>query len=108
MMQRAILIATVRDFRRCWRGPSLAESLACKTCRSGPPLDSNAPHATQTAHHRYRDGRDLLYRLHSTLEPWMIGSDVSSGCTRLLPEDLVDLYDRVPTGTQGALMRHLV
>src|SRR5688572_10043407 len=36
-------------------------------------------------------------RIHGTLEPWTIGSDVSSGCIRLLPEDLIDLYDRVPT-----------
>jgi lipoprotein-anchoring transpeptidase ErfK/SrfK len=56
----------------------------------------------------YRDGRDLLYRIHGTLEPWTIGSDVSSGCIRLLPEDLIDLYDRVPTGTQVLVMRHLV
>lgn len=56
----------------------------------------------------YRDGRDLLYRIHGTLEPWTIGSDVSSGCIRLLPEDLIDLYDRVPTGTQVLVMKHLV
>ena len=56
----------------------------------------------------YRDGRDLLYRIHGTLEPWTIGSDVSSGCIRLLPEDLIDLYDRVPTGTDVLVMKHLV
>jgi lipoprotein-anchoring transpeptidase ErfK/SrfK len=39
----------------------------------------------------YRDGRDLLYRIHGTVEPWSIGSDVSSGCIRLLNEDLIDL-----------------
>jgi lipoprotein-anchoring transpeptidase ErfK/SrfK len=56
----------------------------------------------------YRDGRDLLYRIHGTLEPWTIGSDVSSGCIRLLPEDLIDLYDRVPNGTDVLVMKHLV
>ena len=56
----------------------------------------------------YRDGRDLLYRIHGTLEPWTIGSNVSSGCIRLLPEDLIDLYDRVATGTQVLVMKHLV
>src|SRR5215203_2778929 len=56
----------------------------------------------------YRDGRDLLYRIHGTLEPWTIGSDVSSGCIRLLPEDLIDLYDRVPTGTDVLVMKYLV
>jgi len=58
--------------------------------------------------HLYRDGRDLLYRFHGTLEPWTIGSDVSSGCIRLLPENLIDLYDRVPTGTQVLVMKHMV
>ena len=52
--------------------------------------------------------RDLLYRIHGTLEPRTIGSDVSSGCIRLLPEDLIDLYDRVPTGTHVLVMKHLV
>jgi lipoprotein-anchoring transpeptidase ErfK/SrfK len=46
----------------------------------------------------YRDGRDLLYRIHGTLEPWTIGSDVSSGCIRLLPEDLIDLTTECPPG----------
>jgi lipoprotein-anchoring transpeptidase ErfK/SrfK len=49
----------------------------------------------------------LLYRIHGTLEPWPIGSDVSSGCIRLLSEDLIDLYDRVPTGTRVLVMKHL-
>jgi lipoprotein-anchoring transpeptidase ErfK/SrfK len=48
----------------------------------------------------YRDGHDLGYRLHGTLEPWTIGTDASSGCVRLLPEDVVDLYQRTPIGTK--------
>jgi lipoprotein-anchoring transpeptidase ErfK/SrfK len=56
----------------------------------------------------YRDGRDLLYRIHGTLEPWTIGSDISSGCIRMLPEDLMDLYERVPLGTKVLVMKHLV
>lgn len=56
----------------------------------------------------YRDGRDLLYRIHGTTEPWTIGTDVSSGCIRMLNEDLIDLYDRAPTGTKVLVMKHLV
>jgi lipoprotein-anchoring transpeptidase ErfK/SrfK len=56
----------------------------------------------------YREGRDLLYRIHGTTEPWTIGTDVSSGCIRLLNEDLIDLYDRVLTGTKVLVMKHLV
>lgn len=48
----------------------------------------------------YRDGRDTLYRIHGTNEPWSIGKAVSSGCIRLINQDIVDLFNRVPVGTQ--------
>ena len=48
----------------------------------------------------YRDGRDLLYRIHGTVEPWTIGTDVSSGCIRMLNEDVIDLFARAPVGTR--------
>ncbi|MGL1418946.1 L,D-transpeptidase, partial [Vibrio parahaemolyticus] len=31
----------------------------------------------------YQDGRDTLYRIHGTNEPWTIGTNVSSGCIRM-------------------------
>ncbi len=55
----------------------------------------------------YRDGRDLGYRLHGTLEPWSIGSDVSSGCIRMFSEDVIDLYQRCPKGTRVLVLKHL-
>ena len=36
-----------------------------------------------------------MYRIHGTNEPWKIGDAVSSGCIRLINEDVIDLYDRV-------------
>jgi lipoprotein-anchoring transpeptidase ErfK/SrfK len=39
-----------------------------------------------------------LYRLHGTSEPWTIGQAVSSGCIRLVNEDIIDLYERVNVG----------
>ena len=33
-----------------------------------------------------------LYRIHGTNEPWTIGEAVSSGCIRMMNEDVVDLY----------------
>ncbi|MDB5591464.1 L,D-transpeptidase [Enterovirga sp.] len=47
----------------------------------------------------HQGGRDTMFRIHGTNEPWSIGTQVSSGCIRLLNEDVVDLYDRVPVGT---------
>lgn len=39
-----------------------------------------------------------LYRIHGTNEPWSIGQDVSSGCIRMINDDVVDLFDRVKVG----------
>lgn len=47
----------------------------------------------------FKDGRDTLYRLHGTNQAWSIGKAVSSGCIRLLNQDVIDLYGRVPDGT---------
>jgi lipoprotein-anchoring transpeptidase ErfK/SrfK len=41
-----------------------------------------------------------LYRIHGTNEPSTIGRNVSSGCIRMMNEDVIDLYDRVPVGTK--------
>jgi lipoprotein-anchoring transpeptidase ErfK/SrfK len=39
-----------------------------------------------------------LYRIHGTNEPSTIGHNVSSGCIRMMNEDVIDLYDRVRVG----------
>lgn len=41
-----------------------------------------------------------LYRIHGTNEPFTIGQNVSSGCIRMMNEDVVDLYDRVRVGAR--------
>ena len=41
-----------------------------------------------------------LYRIHGTNEPWTIGQNVSSGCIRMMNDDVVDLYTRVRVGTK--------
>jgi len=47
----------------------------------------------------FDDGRDTLYRLHGNNDPDAIGRAVSSGCIRLLHQDVIDLYGRVPDGS---------
>ena len=47
----------------------------------------------------YRNGVDTIYRLHGTREYWSIGQAVSSGCVRLINQDVIDLYSRVSVGT---------
>jgi lipoprotein-anchoring transpeptidase ErfK/SrfK len=43
---------------------------------------------------------DTGYRIHGTSEPWTIGLDVSSGCIRLVNDDVIDLYKRAGVGTK--------
>nr|WP_320198984.1 L,D-transpeptidase [Agrobacterium sp. rho-13.3]MDX8308521.1 L,D-transpeptidase [Agrobacterium sp. rho-13.3] len=44
----------------------------------------------------FKDGVDTIYRLHGSPEWWTIGKSVSSGCVRLMNQDIIDLYNRVP------------
>lgn len=46
----------------------------------------------------YNKNGDTMFRIHGTNEPDTIGQAVSSGCIRLLNEDIVDLYERVKVG----------
>ena len=48
----------------------------------------------------FADGKDTLYRIHGTNEPGTIGKSVSSGCIRMLNEDVAELFDEVDIGTQ--------
>jgi lipoprotein-anchoring transpeptidase ErfK/SrfK len=41
-----------------------------------------------------------VYRIHGTNAPSTIGGRVSSGCIRLVNEDVIDLYNRVSVGTK--------
>ncbi|SNB73058.1 L,D-transpeptidase catalytic domain [Rhodoblastus acidophilus] len=45
-----------------------------------------------------------LYRIHGTNEPWTIGQNVSSGCIRMMNEDVIDLYERVRIGADVTVL----
>ncbi len=45
-------------------------------------------------------GKDTLYRIHGTIEPNSIGLNVSSGCIRMLNENVTELYDLVEMGAK--------
>lgn len=47
----------------------------------------------------FQGNQDTLYRLHGSPEWRSIGKSVSSGCVRLMNQDIIDLYDRVPNKT---------
>ncbi len=77
------------------RQPELAEYSA-QNGGKAPGLDN--PLGAR-ALYIFKDGVDTLYRIHGTPEYWTIGKAVSSGCVRMMHQDVIDLYDRVPNGT---------
>ena len=65
-----------------------------------PKYVSPGPHNPMGARALYLfDGnKDTLFRIHGTNQPEYIGFAISSGCIRMLNEDVIDLYNRVPVG----------
>ena len=47
----------------------------------------------------FQNNEDTLYRLHGSPEWFSIGKSVSSGCVRLMNQDIIDLYGRVAEGS---------
>jgi lipoprotein-anchoring transpeptidase ErfK/SrfK len=43
----------------------------------------------------FKDGLDTGYRIHGSPEWWSIGQALSSGCVRMINQDVIDLYNRV-------------
>ncbi len=52
----------------------------------------------------YQKGRYTLYTLYSTSDPETIGTNLTSGCTGLLTQDMFDLYDRTPVNTKVVVL----
>ena len=52
----------------------------------------------------YQGNQDTLFRIHGTNQPELLGQAISSGCIRMLNEDVIDLYSRVPVGTEVVVL----
>ena len=52
----------------------------------------------------FQGNKDTLFRIHGTVEPWTIGSSVSSGCIRMINQDVIDLYQRAPVNTKVVVL----
>jgi lipoprotein-anchoring transpeptidase ErfK/SrfK len=52
----------------------------------------------------FKDGKDTRYRIHGTTEPDSIGKAVSSGCIRMMNQDVIDLYGKVPLGAKVVVL----
>ncbi len=52
----------------------------------------------------WQGNKDTLFRIHGTVEPWTIGKSVSSGCIRMINQDVIDLYNNTPVGTKVVVL----
>ena len=52
----------------------------------------------------YKDGHDTCFRIHGSHEDWSIGKAMSSGCIRMLNQDVMDLFNRVKVGTKVIIL----
>jgi lipoprotein-anchoring transpeptidase ErfK/SrfK len=66
-----------------------------------PDFMEGGPHNPMGARglYLYQGSKDTLFRIHGTNQPEHIGMAVSSGCIRMTNEDVIDLYNRVKTGS---------
>jgi lipoprotein-anchoring transpeptidase ErfK/SrfK len=88
-----------------WTPPSemIARQPELEPYRNGMPPGIGNPLGAR-ALYIFKDGKDTLYRLHGNPDERSIGKAVSSGCVRLLNQDVIDLYERVPAGTPIVVM----
>ena len=52
----------------------------------------------------YKNGVYTVYTIYSTSDPETIGSGITSGCTGLLSQDMLDLYSRTPIKTKVVML----
>jgi lipoprotein-anchoring transpeptidase ErfK/SrfK len=85
------------------RQPELRRSLVQLQSGIGMPGGPRNPLGAR-AMYLWQNNKDTLYRIHGTVEPWTIGTSVSSGCIRMINQDAIDLYNRIPLGTRVVVM----
>ena len=67
--------------------------------RNGMPGGLDNPLGARAMYIYRPNNTDSMYRVHGTTDPSSIGTAVSSGCVRLINQDVIDLFGRVPVGT---------
>lgn len=83
--------------KREW--PDWTPPAAMRKCQPDLPAHvEGGPHNPLGARALYIGS--TLYRIHGTSEPWTIGTNVSSGCIRMVNDDVIDLYGRVKIGAK--------
>jgi lipoprotein-anchoring transpeptidase ErfK/SrfK len=85
------------------RQPELMEQMGALPGGHGMPGGPGNPLGAR-ALYLWQGNKDTLYRIHGTFEPWTIGTNVSSGCIRMINQDVIDLYNHTPTGTKVVVL----
>ena len=107
-------VATIRD-KQAWpdwyppkemvaRQPGLKSQLTSLQGGLGVAGGLNNPLGAR-ALYLWQGNKDTLYRIYGTNEPSTIGQSVSSGCIRMLNQDVIDLYQRTPLGARVVVLR---
>ena len=69
----------------------------------GMPAGLDNPLGARTLY-LYQNGRYTQFTIYSTSDPESIGTGVTSGCTGLLTQDMIDLYSRTPVKTKVVVL----
>jgi lipoprotein-anchoring transpeptidase ErfK/SrfK len=79
-----------------WRPPKVMIEREAKRGHVVPAFMPGGPENPLGARALYIG--DTEYRIHGTTQPWSIGRAVSSGCIRMMNEEVIDLFNRVEIG----------
>ncbi len=52
----------------------------------------------------YKDGKDTLYRIHGTNQPYELGKANTAGCIRMLNHHVAELFEKVKMGANVIVM----
>ena len=85
------------------RHPELKPQLDTLRSGQGVPGGLRNPLGAR-AMYLWQGNKDTYFRIHGTIEPHSIGTNASSGCIRMINQDAIDLYSRVPEGTRVVVL----
>jgi lipoprotein-anchoring transpeptidase ErfK/SrfK len=85
------------------RQPELMRNMSELRSGIGMPGGPRNPLGAR-AMYLWQGNKDTLFRIHGTFEPWTIGRNVSSGCIRMINQDVIDLYQRTSIGAKVVVL----
>jgi lipoprotein-anchoring transpeptidase ErfK/SrfK len=88
-----------------WTPPKemIARQPEARKYAGGMPPGLDNPLGARTLY-LYQNGKYTLYTIYSTSDPETIGTGITSGCTGLLTQDMIDLYSRTPIKTKVVVL----